>query len=59
MSTSKHWIGKAIQHVGGLHRQLGIKQGHKIPMKTLRAAAKKGGVLGRRANLAITLSKMH
>jgi hypothetical protein len=55
---SKHWIQGAIKHVGGLHKQLGIPQGRNIPHKTLMAAAQKGGLLGKRANLAITLSKM-
>lgn len=58
MSNATHWIGKAIKHAGALHKQLGIPRSQKIPMKTLRAAAKKGGLLGRRANLALTLAKM-
>lgn len=49
---AKHWIAGAIKHPGALHRQLGIKAGHKIPAKTLAKAAKKGGVLGARARLA-------
>ena len=58
MSNATHWIGKAIKHAGGLHKQLGIPRSQKIPMKTLVAASKKGGLLGKRANLAITLSRM-
>lgn len=58
MSNATHWIGKAIKHSGMLHKQLGIPRSQKIPMKTLHAAAKKGGMLGKRAQLAITLSKM-
>jgi hypothetical protein len=46
------WIQKAIKHPGALHRELGIKQGKKIPAKRLAAAAKKGGKVGRRARFA-------
>lgn len=53
----KNWIQGAIKHPGALHKQLGIPQGKKIPKSKLRAAAKKGGALGRRARLALTLSK--
>jgi hypothetical protein len=55
----KDWISDAIRRPGALHSQLGIKQGDKIPTETLKSAAKKGGKLGKRANLAITLGKMH
>ena len=58
MSNATHWIGRAIHHSGMLHKQLGIPRSKKIPMKTLVAASKKGGLLGKRANLAITLSRM-
>ena len=51
------WIQKAIKKPGALHKQLGVPQGKKIPAKTLNAAAKKGGTLGKRANLAKTLKK--
>lgn len=53
------WISGAIKHPGALHRQLGVPQGKKIPASRLRAAAKRGGKLGKRARLAITLKKMH
>lgn len=52
---NKNWIQGAIKHPGALHAELGIKQGHKIPAKTLAKAAKKGGKIGRRARLAETL----
>jgi len=55
----KKWIGKAIKHPGALHRELGIKQGKKIPAKRLAAAAKKGGKIGRRARLAETLKGLN
>jgi len=51
----KNWIAGAIKKPGALHSQLGIKKGDKIPEATLESAAKKGGKLGKRANLAITL----
>jgi len=51
------WIQKAIKHKGALRKSLGIKKGQKIPKKKLKKAAKKKGTLGKRARLAITLSK--
>lgn len=54
----KKWIKGAISHRGALHSELGIPQGQKISAGTLNAAAKKGGLLGKRANLAKTLKKM-
>jgi len=53
------WIQGAIKHPGSLHKQLGIPEGQKIPAKKLAIAAKKGGILGRRARLAETLKGMH
>jgi hypothetical protein len=55
---AKKWIQKAIKKPGALHRQLGVPQGQKIPVTKLRAAAKKGGKLGQRARLALTLRKL-
>lgn len=52
---AKKWIQKAIKHPGALHRELGVKKGKNIPAGKLRSAAKKKGVLGRRARLAETL----
>jgi hypothetical protein len=56
---AKQWIQSAIKHPGALHKQLGVPEGKKIGFAKLRAASKKGGTLGRRANLAMTLSKLH
>jgi len=53
-----NWIQGAIKKPGALREQLGVKEGAKIPKAKLAAAAKKGGKLGQRARLAITLSKM-
>jgi hypothetical protein len=52
------WIQGAIKKPGALRASLGVKKGEKIPKAKLEAAAKKGGKLGQRARLAITLSKM-
>jgi len=59
MAKSKEkWIQSAIKHPGALRKQLKVKKGKKIPLSKLKKAAKKGGVLGRRARLAITLRKL-
>lgn len=58
-SKPKKWIAGAIKHPGALHKQLGVPQGKKIPEKKLAAAAKKGGVEGKRARLAETLKGFH
>lgn len=55
---AKKWIQKAIKKPGALHRQMGIPEGQTIPVSRLRSAAKKGGTLGRRARLALTLRKI-
>lgn len=55
---AEHWISKAIKHPGALHRDLGVPQGEKIPKSKLRAAAKRGGAVGRRARLAETLGSL-
>ena len=56
---AKMWIAGAIKHPGALHKELGVKAGHKIPAKKLNAAAKKGGTVGKRARLAKTLKSFH
>jgi len=52
------WIQKAIKKPGALRKSLGVKKGEKIPAGKLAAAAKKGGKMGQRARLAMTLKKM-
>lgn len=59
MSKPKNWIAGAIKHPGALRKELGAKKGDPIPAKKLAAAAKKPGVVGKRARLAQTLKKMH
>jgi hypothetical protein len=51
----KMWIAGAIKKPGALHKELGVPLGKTIPTKKLNAAAKKGGLEGKRANLAKTL----
>jgi hypothetical protein len=55
---TRKWIQKAIKKPGALRRQLKVKKGQKIPISKLKAAAKKGGKLGRRARLVLTLRKL-
>lgn len=57
--AAKKWIKGAIKHPGALHKQLGVPQGKKIPVKKLAKAAKAGGKLGQRARLAKTLKGLH
>lgn len=49
-------VHKWMQHLhmqkGALHRELGVPQSKKIPAAKLAAAAKKPGLLGKRARLA-------
>lgn len=54
------WIQAAIKKPGALRKSLGVsKKTGKIPVKKISAAAKKGGVLGKRARLAKTLRSFH
>lgn len=52
---AKNWIKGAIKHPGSLRRSLKVKKGKDIPAGKLRSAAKRKGVIGRRARLAETL----
>lgn len=58
----KKWIQEALSKKGSkgkLHKKLGVPEGKKIPESKIKAAAKKGGKLGKEAHLAETLKKMH
>lgn len=55
---AKKWIQSAIKRPGQLHRDLGVPQGKPIPQGKLREAAKRGGKVGQRARLALTLRKL-
>jgi lipopolysaccharide export system protein LptA len=56
--ADKKFIQKAIKHPGALRKELGVKEGEKIPAKKLAKAAKAKGTEGKRARLAITLKKL-
>lgn len=56
--AKKNWIAGAIKKPGALRASLGVKAGKTIPAKKLSAAAKKGGKMGQRARLAMTLKKL-
>lgn len=58
MRGKKNWIEGAIKKPGALRAELGVKKGEKIPAKKLAAAAKKPGIIGKRARLAETLKGM-
>lgn len=55
LNEGEKWIQKAIKKPGALSKQLGVPEDENIPAKKLAAAAKKGGKLGKRARLAMTL----
>jgi len=55
---AKNFIKSAIKRPGALHRALGVPQGKKIPASKIKAAAGKGGRLGREARFAQTLAKI-
>lgn len=57
--AKEKWIAGAIKHKGALRKELHVPEGKKIPEKKLKAAAKKGGVEGKRARLAETLKGFH
>lgn len=56
---AKKWIAGAIKHPGALHKELKVPTAKKIPAKKLATAAKKPGILGKRARLAKTLKSFH
>lgn len=51
----KKWIQAVGMKKGALSRQLGVPEEKNIPLGKLQGAAKKGGKLGKRARLALTL----
>ncbi len=56
--SKKDWISGAIQKKNALHEDLDVPKGEKIPSKKLEEASKKGGKVGKRAQLAKTLRKL-
>jgi hypothetical protein len=49
------WIQRAVKKPGVLRRALTARPGKPIPRRRLESAARKAGLLGRRARLALTL----
>jgi len=57
--AKNYWIAGAIKKKGALRKTLGVsKKTGKIAVGKIRKAAAKGGVTGKRARLALTLSKL-
>lgn len=56
---NKKWIQKAIKKPGALRKSLKVKSGKDIPVSKLKKAAQKGGKMGKRARLALTLRKLN
>ena len=54
----KKWIQGAIKKKGALHEELHVPKGKKIPEKKLEKATHAKGKEGKRARLAVTLSKL-
>ena len=57
-TKDKNWIQDAVKKPGALRKSLKIKKDETIPLKDLKAAAEKGGLLGKRARLALTLRRL-
>lgn len=58
LNEKKQWIQDAIKKPGALRKSLKTKEGKNIPDGKLEKAAEKGGKLGKRARLALTLKKL-
>lgn len=60
MATAKKWIQEIGMKKGALRKELGVKEGKKIPEKMLKKAEhSKNPTERKRAVLAETLKKMH
>ena len=56
---AKNWIQGAIKHKGALRKELGVKEGKKIPSsKLVKAEKSKNPLESKRAILANTLSRI-
>lgn len=53
LSEKEKWMQSVHPKKGALHKQLGISADQKISTSALKAAANKGGLLAKRANLAL------
>ncbi len=59
-NESKKWIQSAIKSPGSLRKTLHAKKGQNIPESALKKAEhSKNPITRKRANLAVTLKKMH
>lgn len=58
LKEEEKWIQAAIKRPGALHKALGVPEDETIPVEKLKAAAEKGGRLGKQARLAMTLRKL-
>lgn len=58
IKEDERWIQKAIKKPGALHTQLGVPADEPIPAAKLKVASEKGGKLGKRARLAMTLKRL-
>jgi hypothetical protein len=58
VNEEEKWIQHAIKKPGALKKQLGVAADEPIPAGKLKTAAEKGGKLGQRARLAMTLKKL-
>lgn len=57
---AEKWIQSAIKHPGALRKSLKVKEGETIPTgKLTKAAHSENPTLAKRANLALTLKKLH
>lgn len=54
---AQKWMQSLNLKKGALRSSLGAKKGKNIPKSKLKAAAKKKGLLGKRARLALVFSK--
>jgi hypothetical protein len=59
MAGKKKWTAGATKHEGALHKALHVPEGETIPKSKLHAAEKKGGKVGKEAQLAENLSHLH
>ncbi len=57
-AAQDYWIQHAIKHPNALHDMLGIPRNQDIPDDILTKSAKKPGLLGARARLALRLKGM-
>lgn len=52
-----YWIASAIKKKGSLRKAHGLKKGQKLTKNMIESDEKKGGAIGKRAQLAETLAK--